>query len=284
MGGRQVIKYRTQEEKDAKFIKANNEILRQLRKVTRENRLGITSDENLPENAERLESFVELKPKTLNAEERFNLLQKMQNPETFAEGRDELLESALGVSPSKLASMLNDQQLRNLQILAKQNFDVFTKTAEDFYVCGENAQTLTDWMLKNKLAPTVQNFQIANATLKAAGLLLNAPVMRQEPVPTPVVPVVEAKAQPQAEPVSRIAPVEPPQPKRHSQVPSGLNERTSSATGVTPADGDSLTLAGIEKMSADQYKQAMKNPLFGKTVERLQREADERRLQRQSQA
>jgi hypothetical protein len=284
MGGRQVIKYRTQEEKDAKLIKANNEILRQLRKVTRENRLGIKTEENIPADAQRLDSFVELKPKELNAEERFNLVQKLNNPETFSEGRDQLLESAIGVSPAKLAEMFNDQQIRNMQILAKQNFDIFTRDAGDFYVCAENAQTLTDWMFKNKLAPTVQNFQIANATLRAAGLLLDAPVMRQEPVPTVVVPVEEVKAQPQVEPPSRIAPVEQPQQKRHSQVPSGLNERVSSAAGQPPADGNSLTLAGIEKMSADQYKQAMKNPQFVKMVEKLQSEADARRLQRQTQA
>jgi hypothetical protein len=56
----------------------------------------------------------------------------------------------------------------------------------------------------------------------------------------------------------------------------------SSASGVatTSATEISLTLADIDKMSADQYKKAARNSEFLKTVNRLEKEATERRRQR----
>jgi hypothetical protein len=56
----------------------------------------------------------------------------------------------------------------------------------------------------------------------------------------------------------------------------------SSASGVPPASAtdSSLTLADIDKMSADQYKKAARNPEFLKTVNRLEKEAAERHRQR----
>lgn len=285
MGGLQVIKYKTQEEKDEKFVKANNSLLIELRKRVREQRLGLTPEENIPTEAQRFDGIVEFKPKSLTAEERFQITQDLNDPEKFDDARDRLLESAIGVPPSKLISILNSQQMESLQLRAKQNFDTFIASGPDFYADAENTKTLTDWMFKNKLAPTVDNFNLASSTLKAAGLLLDAPVVRQEPVPTlapaSVLPVEpEVKAQPLVVPPSRIAPEVQPQPKRHSQVPSGLNDRISSATGLSPAEGHSLTLADIDRMSGDQYKAKMKDPAFRKLVDTLEKEAALKRQQR----
>jgi hypothetical protein len=57
----------------------------------------------------------------------------------------------------------------------------------------------------------------------------------------------------------------------------------SSASGVPPASAtdNSLTLADIDGMSADQYKKAAKNPSFLPLVDRLEKEAANRRRQRQ---
>lgn len=289
MGGKQVIKYRTGDELASKLSEQNTLLIRKLRQVTRENRLG-TSTENIPSEAARFTGITELKPKDLNADERFQITQDLNDPEKFSSARDRLLESAVGVSPAELRRMLNDQQMTILQLRAKENFLSFAQ--QQAFLTGdnttdqENAQTLTDWMFKNQLAPTVENFQLASSQLRSAGLLNEAPVVQQVPVPqrTAVVPVesVVPQAQEPVVPLVRINEPEPVQLKRHSQVPSGLNDRVSSASGVPPASAtdNSLTLADIDGMSADQYKKAAKNPSFLPLVDRLEKEAANRQRQR----
>jgi hypothetical protein len=283
MGGKQVLKYRTQEELNQKLVDQNTSILRQLRKVSREARLNAPTA-GLPTEAERFTGVVEFKEKILTADERFQLTQDLNDPEKFASARDRLLESAVGVSPAQLRQQLNEQQMTILQLRAKENFLSFAK--DENFLTGdnatdrENATTLTDWMFKNQLAPTVDNYSLASSKLRSAGLLNEAPV-QQVPGPS-IVPVesVVPQAQEPVVPESRIAPVVPVQ-TRHSQVPSGLNDRVSSASGLsTTTTANSLTLADIDAMSADQYKKAARNPDFLKAVNRLQKETDDRRRQR----
>ena len=281
LGGRQVIKYRTEQEKFDRVIEQNTLILRQLRKVSRDARLGVT--ENIPANAVRME-ITELQPQELSPEERFQLTQDLNDPEKFSAARDRLLESALGKSPADLRKMLNDQQMKLAQLAAKENFLTFAQTNPDFYADTENVSNLADWMIKNKLAPTVDNFKLACSTLRSAGLLNEAPVVQQVPVPSapavePVESVVPQAQEPVVEP-ARISVPAPVQPKRQVPVPSGLNDRVSSASGRPSVGGDSVTLADIDKMSADEYKKAARNPAFKDLVNRLEKEASDKRRQR----
>lgn len=291
IGGKQVIKYKTPDELTKKLTEQNILILRQLRKVTREKLLGPSTQDVIPNDAARFE-ITEFKPKELTAEERFQLTQDLNDPEKFASARDRLLESAVGVSPQKLRETLSDQQMTILQLRAKENFLSFADSNP--FLTGsqptdlENTKVLTDWMFKHELAPTVENYQLAHAHLRSAGLLNEAPVVPQVPAqpaaqPAAVLPVEPAvpKAQEPVTPPARISEAEPQQPKRHSQVPSGLNDRVSSASGVSPTYAmASLNLADIDKMSADDYKKALKDPAFRKLVDRLEKEAADRRRQR----
>lgn len=280
MGGIQVIKYTTQEELTTKLVEQNSLILRQLRKVNRDQRLGITHKEEIPTDAAKFDSIVEFKPRNLTPEDRFNISQDLNDPEKFQSAADRLLESAVGVPTAQLRKVLNDQQLFTMQLMAKQNYDVFATANPAFYACDENKQNLTDWMWKNELAPTVENFTLAYSRLQSAALLVESPAVRQEPVApkpvesepnTPQVPVVSA---------TRISPEEQPQAKRQSHIPSGLNERTSSASGVPAVEGNSMTLADIEKLPADVYKQKLKDPAFRQLVDKLDKEAAVRRQAR----
>jgi hypothetical protein len=287
MGGKQVIKYRTPDELTTKLVAQNNSILRQLRKVSREARLNQPTA-GLPTDAERFTGAVEFKEKPLTADERFQLTQDLNDPEKFASARDRLLESAVGIPPAQLRDTLNKQQMDILQLRAKENFLMFSKDTNfltgDNATDKENATTLTDWMFKNQLAPTVDNFNLASSKLRAEGFLLEAPVMQQVPVPPPqaVVPVesVVPQAQEPVVPPVRINEPAPVQPKRHSQVPSGLNDRVSSASGVASTTANSLTLADIDAMSGDQYKKNMRNPDFKNLVNRLSKEAEDKRRAR----
>ena len=294
LGGKQVIKYRTPDELAAKLSEQNTLLIRKLRSVTRDQRLGISPVEDIPAEAERMEELVEFKPRELNSDERMQLSQDLNDPERFVSARDRLFESAIGVSPERLTQILNKQQMDSLRTSAKQNYDIFVQNVSDYYNNLENAKTLTDWMFKNKLAPSVDNFQRAYSSLKSAGLLVEAPVVRQEVAtvlaPVTLVPVTAAVAtpatvsgaesQPSGVPPNRIVETVPPQEKRQAQVPSGLTERNSSTTAAVTAASDlNLTLADIDKMSADNYKLRMKNPAFRKLVDRLEGEATARRLQ-----
>ena len=278
LGGKQVIKYTTQEDFAEKFAAQNTLLIRQLRKVNREHRLGIAPEEAVPDAAQKFTGdFLELKPKALNVDERFQLTQDLNDPEKFTAARDKLVESALGIPLADLAKAFNEQKMATLQVMAKQNFDIFAANTPEFLSTdAENRQNLTDWMFKKGLAPTVENFQAAYSSLKSVGLLNEAPIVRSEPVP-----VVEPapKAQEPVVPESRIAPVEQPQPKRHSQIPSGLNDRVSSAAGPAPVDA-SLTLADIDQMTPDDYKAKIKDPRFAKLVNDLEQAALLKRRQR----
>jgi len=340
IGGEQVIKYKTQDELLDKITKNHEQAIRQLRKVTRDNRLGIQPNENLPEDAERLGDLVELKPRSLSSEERFEISQQLNDPEKFDTARDRLLESALGVPVVEFAAKFNAQQILTMQLAARDNYLLFAQTTQGYTDCPENRETMTDWMWKNRLAPTVKNFVLASQQLKEAGLLLSAPASAAGSTPAPVTPSsasvpVETEPNPQAPvvPTPRIEggevaatpagpyasltlrdinkmPVEEyrqklndpefvelvnklereahgqppaqPQAKRAVPVPSGLNERVSSASNgssATAASGNSLTLREINLMSPDEYARRMRDPKFCELVNKLEAEAAARRRQ-----
>ena len=278
LGGMQVIKYKTPDELATKLAGQNTELLRKLREVTRKQKLGITDDVQLPDDAE-IQEFVTPQPKTLSAEELFNLSQDLQDPAKSVEAVNKIFEASVGLTAEQMRQQFNDAQIAKLQHQAYVNYQVFERQhATEFYPCPENAQVLTDWMFRKRLAPTVKNFQLAASTLKEAGLLLDSPIVREvthtAPAPPAPAPVsTEPNSQVPAVPESRITPEGQPQTKRQVRVPSGLNERVSSDASNNAGPTVSFTLADIDKMPADLYKQKMKDPSFRKIVDELERQA-----------
>jgi hypothetical protein len=287
LGGRQVILYRTEQEKFDKVIAANNLLIRQLRKVNREKALGSTED--VPTDAERFQNVTEFKPRELSAADRFKIAEGLTNPETFADARDQLIESAFGVTPAKLASTLNETQRFIIQQRAVENYIDFVN-ATGVLDSMNNRQVLTGWLGKRNLAPTVANFQIALNQCRQSGLIEDAPVVQQVTQPTPApAPVAEVPVVPVVTEPNPQAPVaatpglgpEQPQAKRHSHVPSGLNASIASAAGpLVPVEGSSVTLETIDKMPAEVFKQWMKVPANRALNERLEQEAATRRRSR----
>jgi hypothetical protein len=283
MGGKQVVVYRTPDELAEKLANNSVLLLRQLRKERREKALGVTEDRI--DDAEKFQNVVEFKPRELTADERFHLAQDISNPETFADARDRLLESAFGVKPSVLATTLNDMQRREIQARAVENYLEFVQTA-GFADTMENRALVTGWLGTRNLAPTVANFTLAQSRLKEAGLLQEAPVVQLEPVvPAPakaVVAPVEQEPKPQVPttpPPALVAPES--QEKRHSHVPSGLTASIASPAGPnTPVGGFSMTLAEVDKMSSDEYKKRLRDPQFAAYVNKLEADAAARRRAR----
>ena len=281
VGGVQVIKYKTQAELIEKLTKNHMESILWAREEHKARVLGKPVEEDeLPADAERGEvEFVELKAKNLTTEERFKIIQEMQDPATFDEGRAKLFESEFGVPPSKIRELLNTSQLTAKQAVVEAAFAEFQRDTPDFYPDVDNITTLTSRMAKHGLLPTVKNFKLAYEACAKQDCLHAAPVVQQVAPAVAVEP--ELKTVAPVVPETRISPVVEPVQTPRSQAPSGLNDRTSSSSSNRPATDDkSLTLADIEKMSADEYKRRLKDPAFGKYVETLEVTAAQKRAQR----
>lgn len=283
LGGKQVIKYRTSEELAEKLRDQNVELVRRLREVTRRHRLGISDEETVPEDAERTEvKLVEKKP--LSIEERYAISQELNDPEKFEAARDRLLASA---GYDELRQTVEQLQLSQRQIDARTNAQIFFEKHPTFYVCEENLGTIVQWMTKNKLGPSVLNFELAYKTMQEAGLLLPSPIVRED-ISVPVIPVPEpsepspadsTKTGPETivpntqalvDSTTRISSTEQPQEKRQHRAPSGLNSRIASNAGVLPVT-KTLTLADVDRMPSEDYrKRIMTDPEFVKTVNELE--------------
>ena len=289
LGGEQVILYNTQDELVEKLQAQNVELIRKLRSVSRDNRLGRTQKDEIAPEIERIQPLVNFVEKPLSPEDRFTISQQLADPEQFESARDKLFESAIGVKPADLRDTLNRTQLQTEQLVARQNCQEWMYEHPEVYQCQENVNTVVDYMVKNGLKPTVKNFEFAQLQMQEAGLLLSSPIVREAPVPEPVTPtpvalVVEAPKlqEPVQEPI-RISepPVSQAEPsatviptveKRQSQIPSGLNNRISSSMGndATPSVIEKLTYADIEKMPSGVYKKNLMNPAFAKHVNELE--------------
>lgn len=275
LGGPQVIVYTTEQELVEKMTKNSIELIRKLRSITRDNRLGKFTKEELPADADLLPPTIQFNEKQLTAEERYSISQDLNDPTKFDSARDRLLESAIGQTPQKLRDTLNQTQMTTMQLLARQNAQEWIGTHPEFYPCSENVNTICDWMVKNGLQPTVKNFEFAQTKMTEAGLLLSSPIVREVPsTPAPVVePVVETVPKPQAPVVepTRISEVPPPQENRQARVPSGLNNRIApvNAGTLTPSVTAALTLGDIDRMSSDDYRKNLSNSEFRKRVDEL---------------
>lgn len=288
MGGKQVIKYRTQDEFQKRMTEINVNLQRELRKVSRKQRLGIVDAVTLPTDVERAPAALSFERKPLTAEERFELTQQLANPETCEAARDRLLESAGYGDMQKTVAELNERVRQND---AYVNFQIFVNQTPAFYAHQENVELLCDWVIKNGLNPTTRNFALAYSTAKEAGLLLEPPIVREEPpavvapqpeavVETPVVKDTVPESQAPVAEAARIDEPVQPQPKSQAKVPSGLNSRVASNTGVEvpTAEKPMFTLAQINRMSSDEYKRhLMTNPGFSKLVETLEKESAAKR-------
>ena len=288
LGGKQVILYTTQDELVEKLQTQNVELIRKLRSVSRDARLGRSKDDIAPE-VERIEPLVNFSEKPLSAEDRFTISQQLNDPEKFESARDKLFESAVGVTPDILRKTLNETQMQTQQLVARQNAQEWLYQHPEFYQCQENIDTVVDYMVKNGLKPVVKNFEFAQSEMEKAGLLLSSPIVREAPVPAPVIPapapVVEAPKlqEPAPEPArisevpvsqsSTVPEVIPVVEKRQSHTPSSLNNRISSSTGnnaSAASEIEKLTYADIERMPSDEYKRNLTNPAFAKHVNELE--------------
>lgn len=269
IGGKQVIKYKTNEELAEKLREQNVLLIRKLRQETKKNRLGILEDEQLPEGIQRYDGGIQFAPRDLTDEERFEIARQLIDPTTAVDAMERLVEARLGAPLGKVGTKVNELEQENVALKAQVAAEAFVRSNPDYYVCDENFQTIVAWMLRYELAPSKANFQLAYETLKTQGALILGPA--------PIVPVVEP------EPV--VVPVEP---TPVIPVASALNSDNSSNVGPITQGGSEIIyefvsngqvkqltgLDAVRAMPGEEYKRRLltdKN--FAKMVDKLESEA-----------
>lgn len=277
IGGKQVIKYTTQDELIAKLQDQNILLIRKLRDETKKVRLGIEEKEDLPD-AVKFDSPVEFSPRDLSEEERYELARKLTDPVTASQAAQELVEASLGAPLSKIGETLQSIQRDNIALKAKIEVNLFISENPDYYKCPENFEAISSWMLRYDLAPVKANFQKAYDTLKGQGLLVEGPA--------PVVPVIV--------PVETVEVPVIPVPAPTHRIPSGLTREEASDVNTTIGtpvhvqvgseityvlNGQTLTgLKAVAAMPSDEYRRRLADKNFAKLVDKLEAEARKPRV------
>lgn len=282
MGGKQVLKYRTQDELVSKMQEQNILLMRKLRSETRKNRLRAYDEETFEDGTQRYQTPIEFKQVELTPDQRVKLSRDLLDPEAFDEAADVLFEYAVGAKPADLRKALKQQQDEIVTIKAKQEADAFVRDNPDYYKCPENFETITGWMVKNDLAPVRENFQRAYDKLRRDGVIVEGPSTHATPAPLggPVAgpEVVPTSEPPEPEPEPVKVPVK--------RIPTGLTRDMGSDAGTPIRVGDDITyevimpgrankvlrgVAAIDAMPSDEYRRRLKqDPTFEKKVEKLE--------------
>lgn len=313
IGGKQVIKYTSQDELLFKLQQQNVELIRKLREETKNNRLGISTPETIDDSAPRFKTPTKFEPQVLTKEQRVQLSRDLLDEDTFDTAVTTIFESASGIKAQDLRTTLTDLQQDNMNLKAQREADKFTAKNTEYIGCPENVQAITNWMLRYDLAPVAENFQKAYDTLKASDLLVTSLEVTPAPVYTPPAPAFTPEPvvleQPLIEehvreeiPAANLpeAVVEPVAVKPVvSRVPTGLNRGNSGTAGAVVPLGEEIVyeiiqrdgqgrqvgpairhtgLKAVAAMPSDEYRRRMMSDKnFIRTVEKLEAEAAKRR-------
>ena len=303
LGAKQVIKYKTSEELADKLAEQNTLLVRKLRSVTRQNRLGTAEADEIPAESAKFAEPISFKPVTLTDEQRIQISRDLLDPEKFDEASDALVTAKFGVQPEKIIKTLAEVQGTNIRILAKIESDAFVADNPDYVKCNGNFEAITSWMVRYDLAPTRENFQLAYDTLKKSGVLVVSYTdVPEDERPVQAVPVVPVQAVPVVEPVVQAAPVPAPVVEQTpdltpgtAHIPTGFNrENSDSSAPIKPSDDEVVYevfvrgekklykgLAAINAMPSEVYRRwIMSDPKNVALEARLEQEAESRRRAR----
>jgi hypothetical protein len=267
VGGKQVFKYRTQDELIQKLTDAHKNATLELRRRKKDSALEELTTANIERKIKP-----PAEPRVLTPAEQLELQHKCEklraSGEHAAAAKLEL-NAVLGIDVTDLAAQLRESQQEAYVSAVKGALAEFRASNPDYvqrWQCDENAQTLILYIQRRGLDETsAASYQEAFTAMREHLVEVAAPV--SVPVPTPA---------PQVEP----APV-----RRTVALATGLTNADASDIGVSPVLQQTgkfagLTLEKINKMSGDEYKRYVRDPAFSEYYDGLQAAAAARRGRR----
>ena len=192
----------------------------------------------------------------LSADERVRIANLMKDPSSAAEGIKTLIEAQLGAPLDVVRDKLRRVEISDRVATANDEVEKFKAETPDYVECENNSFNMNKYMSKRGLSYTKANLLTAYKSLKASGLLTLRAV-----TPTSLAPA------PAPKPVVLSQPTE----LRPTTSSSGLRRDNASAAAPTAAQRKTgnLSIRDINKMSAAEYEQRMKDPEFRRQVDSL---------------
>ena len=259
----------TQKELIKKLIAAHENASVALYKTRRAVKLGQMLE---PDPDEPIRTF---EPKALSADDRLKITKMLSDPATVVEGYKLLSEATYGASPEVVRESLQDREVQKRVEAIQLAISQFKAETPDYVESQANADTLKKYMEKKNLRYTAKNLKIAFEDLVNDGLITVRAKAPQAAVPaTPAAPAAAAPAvtpEIPAQPTTP-APAIPSEPTevRPKQSSSGLGrDNSSAAPGATPTKAPGITIRDINRMTASQYQEFIKDPENRKAVEAL---------------
>jgi hypothetical protein len=218
LGRPQVILYDTQEELIEKLTEQNKSVIKEMRNLKKNNRLGILEKENIPDTAPRFAPPVEFNPTELSVDDRIALARDLTDPLKMEAAFDRLTAAKFGAPVEQIRKAITTTQQTMTDAQVRNEVSYFLQNTPDYYACKENFDTIYNWMIRYNLEPTRENFAMAFGRLSEAGILLQAggvvaepavvvqegpdtiviapPALVEEPVVVPPAPAAEEEEQP----------------------------------------------------------------------------------------
>lgn len=251
-----IFRGQTKREVDNKIVESVKQASRRIVEQEKALKLGeglLTPD---PEQA-----LPEFKRRDLSADELYAIAHSLTNPAQAQEAQRKLLEAEFGAPIETVRKTLRRTVELDEQLAGKAAGEEFAAKHPEYVLCRENGQTLVKWLVKNKLAPTVKNMEIALANLK------DVLILRDPDADTKKDSVVPPPANPAPRPATRPRSASTALDDRDTSVPRG------GASNV-PTSGPSLEQ--IEAMTADQFERWAANPSNAAYYEKLVKRASGR--------
>jgi hypothetical protein len=261
----------TQKELIKKLIAAHENASVALYKTRRAVKLGNMLE---PDPDEPIRTF---EPRVLTADERLKVTKMLSDPSTVVEGYRLLSEATYGASPEDVRASLQDREIQKRVESIQDAIAQFKRETPDYVESEQNGADLKKYMEKKNLRYTAKNLKIAFEDLVNEGILTVRAKTTQAAVPaTPVAaPAAAAPAVSQEIPVTPTTPAPAipvvPTEVRPTNSSSGLGRDNSSAPapGATPPKTVGISIRDINKMTAAQYQEFIKDPENRKQVEAL---------------
>lgn len=275
LGRPQVILYDTMEELVEKLTEQNKLVIKEMRSLKKNNRLGILDKEEIPQTASRFAEPVTFKPTELSVDDKIALARDLTDPNKMEAAFDRLTAAKFGAPVEKIREAITSTQQGMSDAQVRQEVQYFLNNTPDYYACKENFDTIYNWMMRYNLEPTRENFTMAFTRLNDAGILLqdggnSTPVQVEPVVPaTPAEPEVKVPIIVTEGPDTFVQPVapaiaeEPVAPPPYQRINTGLSGTGTSGGGpqmTTPASDITYTVPAQYNTDGKGNNLSMRRP------------------------